>query len=763
MVDENDILKMSAKIQQNKSENAVFRKQLDKYFSGAMPSHEVINVCSTPNVLKLLNSTAKKVVLNQKDLENAVSSSELSNKGHTEGHKIPKEEIYKLSDEIRNPIMIIKGNERNKNSIVLITDIMNKNGENVFVPIALDRQNGKISNISTLYGKKNLSKYINEHKSEILSLNIEKAGMLADTGVQFSQSIYDTVTCYGNSIAYSTQNVKFPEQNIKAEIENNRSSDNSISNTEQNVEYYALGSQPNGKVGIFAVNAAGSITAVEPNIPTKEDAQSKFNEICESKSNIKAVSMTELREISKAQLQAQPEELPDITYQIRNNLNDDKTPDNSHAVVKMYRNDNSDTYAFGEIMVKGDYDKCNKALSELISGQEVKRDVLAELHAEISNEGNFKVNPDYFRSLPRDERAIEQFPTEKALGIMQQLSDNAVEFSAVSRKNEVTAITVSKTDLPMLHKISENLNKEAVPQAFPNIKVHGHYMIPEFEQKTYSVAEFNEVLAAVNERWQANERNEGKSAKLKIDINLNEHESYEKTLPIEGNFKSLSDFLEYDDVSGIFDNLTDNVRSAENMSEEKADLKAESPINEKQNRTINPDYYKQLNKSERHISRMSPASGEKVIEALKSASIPFSAVKSDKLTSITVHKDNAKEIDKIINENNSRTAKEYINSDFFKSLPPEERYYTQVSGVNEAEKLMDELQKSDIQFSAVIDKENNTAKLTTDKKDSPEVRKTVSALFSRKAQQSFADKARAQNSERDTKDIVQNKNRQESL
>ncbi len=206
------IKSMYQKMEQNESENNVYKKQLDKYFGGTMPSHEVINVCSTPNVLKLLGSTAKKVVLNQKDLENAVAESKSGSKSHTEGHDISKEEIYKLSEALRNPIMILKGNKRNQNSVVLITDLTNKDGEKVFVPIALDRQNGKISNISSLYGKKNLSKYISEHLSDILAVNKEKAGMLADTRDQYSQSIYDTVTRYDDSIAYTTANVKYPNQ-----------------------------------------------------------------------------------------------------------------------------------------------------------------------------------------------------------------------------------------------------------------------------------------------------------------------------------------------------------------------------------------------------------------------------------------------------------------------------------------------------------------------------------------------------------------------
>lgn len=499
-VDENDILKMSAKIQQNKSENSVFRKQLDKYFSGAMPSHEVINVCSTPNVLKLLNSTAKKVVLNQKDLENAVSDERSGNTGHTEGHNISKEELYKLSDEIRNPIMILKGNERNKNSVVLITDMVNKNGENVFVPIALDRQNGKISNISTLYGKKNLSKYISEHMSDILSLNIEKTGMLADTGVQFSQSIYDTVTCYGNSIAYSTQNVKHPEQNLQYD-----------------------------------------------NIIDKLGSEGK---------------------------------------------------------------------------------------------------------AEINDDGSFKINNDFYRTLPRDDRTTEVVPARYAMEIMQQLSDKGIEFSAVSRQNDKAAITVHKNNADILKRTADN---------------------------------------------------------------------------------TAENLMRHDDEKS-----TDSEK-------------------------INPEYYKQLKKDERSVIRLPHAAGNKTISALQSAGIPFSAIKSENLTSITVHKDNSQALNQIIGDNDRQAAKEYINSDFFKSLPPDERLYTQISGTDKANELMSELKNNNINFSAVVDKEKNSAKVTVDKKDAPALKKVTASLFSRKAQKEFSDKAKAVNSEHDTRNIAKNKDNQHSI
>ena len=214
-----ELVKIEGKKRQNESEDALFRKQLDKYFSGSMPSHEVINVCSTPNILKLMGSAARKVVINQNELENSISSSKSRNKNHTNGHEIEKDELYKLSEAIRSPIVVLRGNKKNENSVVLLTDLVNKSGQNVFVPISLDRQNGKISNIATLYGRKNLSDYLKRYSSEILAVNKEKANTFADTEKQFLKSINDTVVRFDNCITYTTANVKgFGEKNNEKSV-----------------------------------------------------------------------------------------------------------------------------------------------------------------------------------------------------------------------------------------------------------------------------------------------------------------------------------------------------------------------------------------------------------------------------------------------------------------------------------------------------------------------------------------------------------------
>ena len=160
-----------SKLEQNRSEDAVFKKNIDRYFSNNMPNHEVISVCSTPYIIKIFNSSARKIVLNQKDLANAVADVKAGNRHHRGGHFIDKNEIYKLPEAIRNPVLILKGNTQNENSIILFTDMVNKKGENVFVPISLDRQKGKISVINTLYGKKNISHFISNYLSDILAVN----------------------------------------------------------------------------------------------------------------------------------------------------------------------------------------------------------------------------------------------------------------------------------------------------------------------------------------------------------------------------------------------------------------------------------------------------------------------------------------------------------------------------------------------------------------------------------------------------------------
>ena len=65
------------------------------------------------------------------------------------------------------------------------------------------------------------------------------------------------------------------------------------------------------------------------------------------------------------------------------------------------------------------------------------------------------INPEYYKSLPKSERHIVTLSSEVAQKVMQDLNEQGVQFSAVSRKNDTIAITVSDKDKPALDSARE--------------------------------------------------------------------------------------------------------------------------------------------------------------------------------------------------------------------------------------------------------------------------------------------------------------------
>jgi len=210
VTDEDKILEMAAKIERNKVEDKKYQEQYSRFLKGEMSSNEFLNVGSNPNVIKILsqfniNSKAKIIKLNQSDLKNALLQVGDKTKKHTDGHAIPQEELFKLSQEIREPVMVLRGHNKNPDSIVLITEMKNDEGKNVLVPISLNRENGVVNRITTIFSKNNVINYINSNKEGVLAINKEKVDkLITDIGFQSPKS---SVIYFDNSIAYTTENV----------------------------------------------------------------------------------------------------------------------------------------------------------------------------------------------------------------------------------------------------------------------------------------------------------------------------------------------------------------------------------------------------------------------------------------------------------------------------------------------------------------------------------------------------------------------------
>lgn len=204
-VDENDILAMAEKIKQNKVNDNRYKHQVDLFMQSKMKMHDVFVVAKTPNVLKLLGAKAETVVINQSDFRNAINAKDIVRRGHTSGHGISVSNMKKLSEQIRNPVLVCEGSLAN--SVVLVTELLDKDGKNIITPVYLDvrGRNCTVNRISTVYGKDNIISFLQSR--EIIAYNKEKTDRLF-TVISANSLISTSAICFDNSIAYTTANVK---------------------------------------------------------------------------------------------------------------------------------------------------------------------------------------------------------------------------------------------------------------------------------------------------------------------------------------------------------------------------------------------------------------------------------------------------------------------------------------------------------------------------------------------------------------------------
>lgn len=138
---------------------------------------------------------------------------------------------------------------------------------------------------------------------------------------------------------------------------------------------------------------------------------------------------------------------------------------------------------------------------------------------------------------------------------------------------------------------------------------------------------------------------------------------------------------------------------------------------------INPDFYKSIPEENRSINIETKENAEKIMSQLSAKNITFSAVecKNNKFA-ITVAKEDENAYKSVTNEVKGERAVQYINTDFFKSLPKNERASQGMSQEN-AEQKIAELSEKNIPHSAILNGEKSV--VTVAKKDAE------TAFFSR--------------------------------
>lgn len=246
-------------------------------------------------------------------------------------------------------------------------------------------------------------------------------------------------------------------------------------------------------------------------------------------------------------------------------------------------------------------------------------DMLDKGDAVLTDDGGFKVNPDYYKELPRNDRHVETMTKIQAVEVMSALMSAGVQFSAATKGEDKVGIAVSKTDVPTLNDVM-----------YASIGKIAH--------------------------TEAAKENGGKGEKGKYE-------------------------------------------------------------------TINPEYYASLGKDDKH-TRVEPIdTARKIVAELQKANIPYSAVvRKNDTVAVTVSKANSQAYQQIESAVKGKRAVEYVNPDYFKTLPKQERF-TQRMGEGQARKKSAEQTAKSVEHSAVFGGEKSA--VTVAKKDSKK------AFFSR--------------------------------
>lgn len=142
---------------------------------------------------------------------------------------------------------------------------------------------------------------------------------------------------------------------------------------EKPTEYFAVRQVSERRYAVCSISADGLVTTAKPNITSITEAKKAMLKIFEQKkgsAKVEFVHPQTLDEISaKMYNDRAQEELPDIMYRI--NLNSDKKSADTHILQEYVKKDD-DTYSVGQEVAKGDYEKCNKFLAQLMSAPKIE-------------------------------------------------------------------------------------------------------------------------------------------------------------------------------------------------------------------------------------------------------------------------------------------------------------------------------------------------------------------------------------------------------
>ncbi|QDR80243.1 glucosaminidase domain-containing protein [Sporomusa termitida] len=147
----------TAAVQHSAGGQGSFAKQLDQWAAGSLHPRAMLTLGKTPDVLIKVGAKQLPIEISQKVVAKIVNT-----KGTDGGkHGLAMDVLKQLPENLDNPVMVFKS-ATTENAVVVLTEMVDKNGDNVIAAIHLERQHGRnvVNAMASVYGKENTTNFV---------------------------------------------------------------------------------------------------------------------------------------------------------------------------------------------------------------------------------------------------------------------------------------------------------------------------------------------------------------------------------------------------------------------------------------------------------------------------------------------------------------------------------------------------------------------------------------------------------------------------
>lgn len=233
--------------------------------------------------------------------------------------------------------------------------------------------------------------------------------------------------------------------------------------------------------------------------------------------------------------------------------------------------------------------------------------------AVLTDDGGFKVNPDYYKELPRNDRHVETMTEVQAVEVMSALTAAGVAYSAATKGEDKVGITVSKQDVPVLNDVM-----------YASIGKIAH-------------------TEAAKENGGKGEKGKYQTINPEYYASLGKEDKHTRVEPIDTARQIVAELQKQNIPYSAVVRKNDTVAVTVSKANAQAYKQIESAVKgERAVELVNPEFFKVLPKQERFTQRMDEGQARKKSAELTAKGVEHSAVLGGEKSAVTVAKKDSK-------------------------------------------------------------------------------------------------------------------------